>query len=233
MPYRRRVPRRRANVKRRPANRVAIRRIVRQTIARNTEMKTREYLPSSVGNFPAGNFSSISYGTSSIVAGLFSGIAQGIDENQRIGRKIIVKGVHIRFAIQGNDAFNHVRLMLVSPKGTMNYDTFASQSAFTQAIMNNTAPSTTQYLSPIDTNVFNVHWDRVYTTYPRETSDGVFTSVPFLIKKFIKFNKPVTWTVGNNNQAQNEVFLVGISDSVAIGHPGVITGFVRVFYTDM
>lgn len=236
MPFvRRKAPRRRYNRYRRSRTTSSkyVARIARRVYMNNTETKTKDYVYNNVGAAPGGDFSSISYGGSAIVAGLAAGITQGVDEFQRIGRKIFIRGVRIYFTVQGNDAFNHTRFMLVSPKHGGDYADFGGSIAnFITGVMSNAASSSTQYAYPIDTRTFHVLWDHTLSFAPHETSAGTFTTQPKVLKKFIKINKSTYWTEGNNSTAQREWYLVAISDSVAVPHPGVIAGNVKVYYKD-
>lgn len=210
-------------------------RIAKRVYMRNTETKSREYSFDNVGAVPAGNFNSISYGTGAVAAGLVSGISPGTDDNQRIGRKVFIRGVRIYFVVNGADAdkYNKVRFMLVSPRHGGDYADFSSIVAnFVSGVLSNAASSSTQYANPIDTRTYHVLMDRTISITPTETSAGVFTATPKILRKFIKINKSSYWTEGNNTTAQREWYLIAISDSALPGHPGVIAGNVKLYFKD-
>lgn len=206
------------------ASRVALRKI---------ETKSKEYVYSSVGNIPAGNFSSVGYDGSSVIGGLVAGIAAGTGDGARIGKKIFIRGVRIRYIVQGADSYNNIRFMLVSPKRGGDYSSFGgSVSGLIAGVLSNAPSGATQYAYPIDTRIFKVYMDTTMSFVPSETSAGTFTVKPKVFNRFIKINKSTYWTEGNDTTAQREFYLCAISDSAAVSHPGVIAGTVKVYYKD-
>lgn len=231
---RRKAPRRRYNRRRRTSSKY-IARVARNVYMRETETKTRDYAFDNVGAVPAGNFTSISYGTGAVAAGLVSGIQPGTDDGQRIGRKVFVRGVRLHLVVNGNDAdkYNKIRFMLVSPKHGGDYADFSSiVGNFVSGVLSNAASSATQYANPIDTRTYKVYMDKTISVKPTETSVGVFTATPVVLKRFIKINRSSYWTEGNNTTAQREWYLIAISDSALPGHPGAVAGNVKVYFKD-
>lgn len=223
----------------RKGKRAPIKRIVRRELNRAIEMKIRQYAYSSVGISPvsgsAQSFNSVSYGSDSIVTGLCAGIANGTGEGQRIGNKITVKGCQINLACQSGDFTNYFRLLLVSPRKQA---TFTSVAAFIQQLFSNQASSSTQWLQPVDTDVYKVYYDkRVNLRYLATGGTGGVTdpaavaSVKFF-KKFIKFRKPIKWELSAPATPTNDLLLVAISDSAAVTNPGMVAGFVKLWFQD-
>jgi len=181
----------------------------------------------------ADNFSSISYGSSSIASSLCGGIPAGTLDGTRIGRRIFVKAIRVMFAIEPGDDSNYIRFMLVQPKGRPN-DT--SLSTLIPFILSGYGSSSTQWFSPIDTDNWKVYMDK--TMYLKfEALDGSSSaSVPQakILRKTIRINQSITYTTntGTADQPGRDLWLVALSNSAAVAHPGVVAGSVKIWYTD-
>ena len=69
-------------------------RIAKSVFNRSVETKEARYTYSSVGGI---NFSSVSYGSAAVVAGLFGAIAQGTGQAQRVGNSIYAREYEFTF----------------------------------------------------------------------------------------------------------------------------------------
>ena len=67
-------------------------RIAKSVFNRSVETKEARYTYSSVGGI---NFSSISYGSAAVVAGLFGAIAQGTGQAQRVGNLFMLGSTNL------------------------------------------------------------------------------------------------------------------------------------------
>lgn len=228
--------RRRRNYSRRKARvPFGVKRYVKRALSRNVEMKLRQYTYSAVGLNTAGgaavNFGAFQYGSGSSVAGLCAGVANGTGEGQRIGNSIILKGAYVNFALQPGDNTNYMRILLVTPKKAAD---LSSTSAFVQQLLSNTASSGTQWLAPVDTDVFKVYFDKRFWAKFSPVDGSTATSVPQarFIRKFVKFNKKIRWQLSAPVLPTNDVFLVAISDSAIGADPGAVAGSVKIWYQD-
>lgn len=207
--------------------------VAKRVVQRSVELKDKYFVYSSVGIEPTTgsvtSFASTGYGSASTIAALCRGISRGTNDGERVGHEISLRGVYVNFAIQNGDSYNNYRLMLIRPKGR--YTTTNTQGLI-QSIMSGTASSGTQWASPIDTDYYKVYWDRKINLQNVELASGDSPQTTF-IQKFVKFPRgmKVQWDE-QDAVPNNDVFLVAISDSVAVAHPGAIAGFVRLYYND-
>lgn len=211
-------------------------RIAQKVVNRNIETKEKKYDYSSVGIDPVGgsavSLASVSYGSSAIVAGLCRGIVTGTGEGTRVGHEITLRGVYIWLAVQSASGTeqNNFRLAIIRPKGQISTTTV---SALTQQIFSNAGSSSTQWLNPIDTDIFDPYYDKAVFLQPSDIS-GVGSPQQKFYKKFIKFGKKGLTMKWNEADSQpfRDLYVVAISDSAAVSHPGAIAGFIRLYYKD-
>lgn len=210
----------------------SIKKMIRSEVLRSQETKEVSYNYSIVAG---ASFGSISYGATAALSGLFGAIAQGSTNSTRIGNSIYARGVNINMAFQNAsaDVTNQLRILLVQPhKGMASPYQPNLVSTFIQSVLSGNPSGATQWLSPVDTNRWQVLLDKTY--YLKNTAvDGntgsSAVSTRFL-RKFIKINKKIQWD--ESNVINNDVYLIGISDSAAIPNPGAVGGFVKVYYKD-
>lgn len=210
----------------------SIKKMIRSEVLRSQETKELTYQYSNVGS---SNFSSISYGSSAVVAGFFGAIVQGVNDGQRIGNSLYARGININFAIQnaGADTQNYVRFLIIQPKKGMATNIQPnSTSAFVQSVLSNNGSGTTQWLQPVDTDRFEVLVDKYYWLHDMPVDGATSTYVPQtkFFRKFIKINRKMQWD--DSGVINNDVYMIAISDSSAVAHPGVVAGFVRIYYKD-
>lgn len=181
------------------------------------------------------NSTSISYGSGASVAGFFGAITQGTGESNRIGNKIQARGIYMRLAIQPADNTNYVRVLVVKPLKDMapNVTVGSGIATFVQNVLSNTAGSSTQWLAPVDTDRYKVLHDKNYFLRfgPLDGNSGsTIINRMLFVKKFIRLNQKCQWDESGN--MNNDVWLIMLSDSAAIGHPGVVAGFLKGYYKD-
>jgi len=231
MVYRKKYGRKRVKTSRRyrkgsSSKRIA--RVAKSVFNRYVETKEVRYTHSNVGS---SNFSTVSYGSGAVVAGLFGAIAQGVGQATRIGNKVVARGVRIFFPLSAADTTNNLRIIIVSAKGGTPIQPSLTAN-FVSLVLSQASSGTTQWTAPVDTNRFRVHFDRSYfLTF--DPTDGSTTAVKPRIKfmkTFVKVNRTILWDDGGN--INNDIYMIAISDSAAIPNPGAIGGFVNVYYKD-
>lgn len=210
--------------------------IAQNVVNKNIETKEITYPYSAVGIDPvlggAASFGSVSYGSGAIVTQLTRGITTGVGDGGRIGNEIVLRGVYINMAIQcasGTES-NNVRIVVIRPKGQFST---SSTAALVQSIFNNATSSATQWLNPIDTDAFKVYYDKKMWIMPKDISATGNVTQKF-VTRFLKFGKrgiKMTWNI-SNSQPFRDIWVVAISDSTAVSHPGAIAGFIKIYYKD-
>lgn len=251
MPLRRRVMRKKRSYTRK--RRTTVRKLYKMVRRQRPEMKRVRFAHTALGQNPFSpslsqvNFASpVSYDNGTKIAALCSSIPQGVGDSNRVGSKITLRGVHIDLIGQIKDGltsfntYQQLRLLLISPKrhgpllgGAPDAQTF-SQRLFTNV------SGELQWAAPVDTDNFRVLYDkRVYLTWKPTVSaaQNLSYSAPSVrrFRKFVRFNKTIQWPIGSSILAQNDVYLVAISDdgeSANTGSPGFVAGFVNIYYTD-
>lgn len=231
--HRKRVKRRRKTPKKITVR--AVRKIAQKVVNRQIEVKEKIYQSISIGIGPVSgagvSFASTSYDSSASVAQLCRGITNGTGEGERIGHKIKLLGVYIRATMScaSTTEPSNYRLMLVRPKGT--YST-TSLSSFMLQLTSNVTTGSTQYIQPIDTDIWQVIWDKTWFMKPFSTFDANYLQ-NYNIKKFFKFGRglDMQWSEANS-QPMKDLFLVAVSDSLLAPNPGWLAGQVKLYYTD-
>lgn len=206
-----------------------IARIAKSVVNKQLETKENRYPHNNIGS---SSFSSVSYGSGSIVAGLFGATAQGVGQGQRVGNAIRAIGVRINLAIQPADTYNNFRIFCVSPKIATPIQP-SSTAAFVTNVLSGATSSNTQWLAPIDTTRYTVHFDDQYFLrfMPTDGNTGTQVAQTVFCKHFINLkNRKIVWD--DNGVINNDVYLVAISDSVAAPNPGAIAGFVNCYFKD-
>lgn len=229
-----RPPKRRSNgrgyrVVRQPYTRSYVSRVVKRTVDRMSETKEGFYTYSNCGG-NAADFSSFGYGAASACASLVAGITAGTGSGQRIGRQIFVRGVQVSFMMQPGDSYNNIRFVLVRPRGQAD---LTNNAVFVQQVLSGVSSSGTQWANPVDTDIYQVLWDRMFTMrkLPLDGNSSNTVNQNKLIRKYIKINQKFTFDTSASNL--RDLWLIGISDSAAIAHPGAIAGFVKVWFKDL
>lgn len=210
-------------------------RIARRVVNKNLELKERFYTYLAVGVDPIGggalSFNSVSYGTAAIITQLCRGINRGTNDGERIGHKIKVKGVYFFFDVVAAtpSEVNQFRLLVIRPKGQFST---TSVAALTQQIFSNNGSSVYQWAMPVDTDFFDVYYDKKVSLESFD-SGGTGYQKHYHIKKLIKFPKGMQMQWAESDvQPFRDIFLVAISDSAVVAHPGAVAGYVKVYFTD-
>lgn len=226
-------------IKKHPLNapeRREVAQIAKKVVERWSETKEKIYKYDSMPQYIGGgtvSFNSVGYGGSAILAGLLTGINQGAGDAAMIGNRLKVMNVRVHFVLQNGDVSNNIRLMLVSNKKQCDKSTAAA--ALTQ-ILSNAGSSADQFGMCIDTDTYKVHFDK---TFVLRTWNTISLGAAIALNEDRVFTKSISFKDGfitewdqNREEPNRELILVAISDSAAIGHPGVIAGFVKVSFKD-
>lgn len=227
MPYARK---RKSYVKKRSTTRKpALKRMVRREVMRSQETKDITFQYNSVAG---ANFGSVSYGASAVVAGFYGSITQGTGDGQRIGNALYARGINMRLALQPGDTINYMRILVVQPKGMGTPTQPSLTGPFVSSVLSGAAATGTQWLQPVDTDRWQVLFDKNYFLNFRPLDGSTATTTPTtrFVNKFIKVNRKIQWD--HSNTVNNDVYIVAISDSLAVAHPGAVAGFFRVYYKD-
>lgn len=223
---RRRTPRRRRVARKKYAKRVF--RIARRAAFSVQETKESRFAHTSVGGV---NFSSISYGTGAVVAGLFGTIASGTGQNQRIGNSVFARGFRWYLALQPGDSTNYLRMLVVSAKqGTPVQPSLTAN--FVASVLSNGASGSTQWSFPVDTMRWHVHVDRTFTLryFPETGNTASVLPQMKITKGFVKLKRKIFWD--DTNTINNDLYLLMISDSAAAPNPGAVAGFFNIYFKD-
>lgn len=211
---------------------------VKRAFNSSVERKERRYAYNSIGGnngndtsvLSAVSFNSISYGGSACVASLCAGIGTGSGEGNRIANQITLNSVNIHLNVQNADETNYVRLLLIRPKGNQDMSSIAN---FVTQIFTGTTSSGTQCGAPVDTNLFHIYYDKMVYLKSTPADGSTATSLVSnkLFSKYIKLNAKVQYDQTTTFPLK-DFFLVGISDSASVSHPGAVNGFVKLTYQD-
>lgn len=210
---------------------VSVPKLYRMVQKMKPEVKEKVYQFNSIG--PASvSLASVGFGSSAIAPVLCNGITQGTGDSNRIGNNIRLIGIKFQFAVQPGDNTNYFRLLILRPKNEI-YNFPTGGSTLVQNILSGTASSATQWLAPVDTDRYQVFYDkRAYLDYGA-VDGSTSTTVPKRIKffeRFIKLNTSVQWDFEGN--IMRDFLLLAISDSTIAPNPGVVAGYLKLYYTD-
>lgn len=177
------------------------------------------------------SFNSISFGSGAAVASLFAGLPYGGgQEGQRIGNQVIANSINISLYLQPGDDTNYMRFLLVRPRQNQN---LTSPTNFLESVLTGNGSSVTQFGAPVDTNNFKIYMDKsiFFTKKPLDgaTSTSIVTS--YHLQHFMRIKSKIQYDQVTKYPLK-DYFLIGISDSVAVSHPGAIAGYVKITYQD-
>lgn len=207
--------------------------IVRNTIKNMAETKELRSTYLTVGG--GIGVSSVSYGGSSKLGGLYGSIASGSGQNNRIGNTILATGVRFDFVMSPGDTTNQLRLIFfTAKKNGIRYQP-SDVANFVENVLSGNAASATQFLAPVDTSRYRVLYDRTkLLRFVPTFGGGTATDVYALqrhYKGFIKLNKKIQWD--DENEITNDIYYLAISDSGLVSHPGAVAGYCVAYYKDL
>lgn len=204
-----------------------IKKEVNRQILNKAEEKEKYYYYDSINGV---SFSSVSFGSSSAIAGMVSGIGSGSLDGARVGASLYLKSIRFQFTASPGDNTNIMRFMIVRPKrqaiGT-------STSVIIQSLMSNYASSAQQVGGAIDTNLWHVYYDKTFTLRYGPLDGATSTQIPLqkIISGHVKTN--VKMNFDQSGAVSGEVYAIALSDSSAVSHPGFVNGFIRLRYYDI
>jgi len=169
----------------------------------------------------------ISFGSNSLLSSgnvlLLTQPSQGLGANNRIGDSIFIHHVDIVLNFHNEGATsNYMRFGLISFKG---YFPGPSLSDILSPGPSGSIDVLSLYIPYYNTNFFNSHWDRLYTTCPNSNTDIVkYRGTKRIFKK-------VAYTPGTNSPVSNVLCFYALSDSAVIPSPDYQIQF-RIWFSD-
>lgn len=202
-----------------PSLKKAVRVAVKREINRHTEIKEKIWDTTINGQA----FTSIDNSGSAI--GLTNSLTQGTGNGNRIGDSVRLKSLRFDYIAAAGDATNVLRMIIVTPRKKDIGSSFG-------AIIQNVLYGTRAVYKPIDTDLYTVLYDKM--TYAQLLASGTtptYSSTPMYFKGYINL-RDVEINYDTSGNPNRDVFVILISDSVAISHPGLIQGYMRLKYYD-
>jgi len=234
MPYARKS--RRRTFRRRPYKgnknfKKRVQSIAKSVVSKNLEVKSYMYgaTEASLTTLTVGSFGN-----------LFTGIAQGTANNERLGNKIKVIGIQIKGVYNNNSTVpvfvRHALLKMVDralPTSTTDFFLGLTGGTVDTADLLGTSPTVMRPFSPLF--VSKSYWNRVYTLYS-SSSDKFVTK----FGKFIKFRRGLTVQYNNTSSTVANItpnlafcqWAVESQNDLGAGVTVESSYQIRIFYTD-
>lgn len=207
----------------------ATKKYVRSAVKRMIETKELRYTYSDLG-LGAG----ISYGSGTIIRGFYGALQVGAAQNQRVGNSVRAVGVRFDVIVTPADTTNQVRFLVLSPKRYGTRYQPSDIANFTENVFSGHVSGATQYLAPVDTSRWKVHYDRtnLLRHVPTYGSGGVTDvyPIPRHFKGFIRFPRKIQWD--DEGEIASDLYMVAISDSGVPVHPYAISGYAVAYFKD-
>lgn len=164
--------------------------------------------------FKINTFSGISIGAGTPVSQELTYIANGTQQNERIGNQIRVTGIFADLIITGADTTNTIRMIIYIPHDPSN--TLSS-------LMYNGAP---------DMDQFTILYDKIITT----SSNGPNNKRVMIRRSYTRgYKKGIRiqyYGSAATDVSKNRILIYVVSDSAAIPDPQ-LNGYLRMYYTDV
>ena len=157
---------------------------------------------------------------------MFGGIGQGVSDDTRIGDQLTAKGVRLALTFQCTDTFNDFRILMVTArKQGIRYQP-SSVASFVQNLLSGAVSAGTQWVAAVDTERFKVYYDKILHLKRSAIDGSSSTTIPESqsVIKTVKLNKKIKFD--EEGQITNDLYLIMLSDSGAVSHPGAIAGYV-------
>jgi len=202
------------------------------------DMKMKMQPSSAIGGDPGGSgamsFVSSGYGSSASLTCVIQSIAQGTATNNRIGNKIIIRHLHFKGDLEPGDNTNYHRFIIFKWK----QNRFTSQTTlanYVSAILAGTASSLDQHCSPVDIRSIKVLYDHHHFMHYGPIDGSTSASIPWKgipIDISLKMNHPVVWDALTGNSYGSDIWMLALTNSTAVAHPGFTNGVLGLWYTD-
>lgn len=153
-----------------------------------------------------------------------TGIAQGIDDDQRIGRSVEITKLHVNYTMEVADTpFNVMRLIIFEWKD--------ESTPNDVQVLNTTLQTTLPWLATYNNRTakqYNILYDRIVSLYADK---------PIVTGKFTKYyRKGLTVDYGGTGATslavKNDIYVMLLTDSLAIPNPGIDVAY-QIDYTDI
>lgn len=200
---------------------------VKRLVLKGSESKLKEYDWDTIPSL-----SSVGYGSSSTVIGLYGAIASGTTDNTRVGDRITATLVNIKLAFLPADTSNQLRFIMCTARKGIRYQP-SDVANFVQNVLSGRPSGSDQWLSPVDTSRYKVYYDKVLNLrkVPFDGASASSVSETHYVKIRKSINKKFTWD--EEQQITNDVYLIVLSDSSVVAHPGCIAGYMLAYYKDL
>lgn len=178
------------------------------------------------------DYSSVSYGSGTIVSALCTGLGTGTGMGTRVGNRICVHKVKGKYAFQAGDNVNNLRVVFFSFKKPVTYTSVAN---LVSSVFCGNASASTQYTSPIDERLVTVYHDSMHSLWYAPVDGSTATSVSHYKNLDVEFkpNRIIEWDAWSSTSAlPNDIYLLMISDSGVVANPGCTAGYTQFWYTD-
>lgn len=217
--------------KKKTANDKNIARIARRIVQHSAELKHTDWPYSAVGANPntgsTVSFNSVGYGSAAVICRL--PVGGGVSGGSRTGNRCLIKGLQVYFAVQNGDTYNNFRFVICRNRGIFDWSNVTNGIG---AIFSGIT-SSAQFAAPVDTNIVKVYYDKILSLKNQDSAGAGVVDTKF-IKKFVKFGRGLTLQYDDTGSVANtDLYLVAVSDSAAVSHPGAIAGFVKLWWTDI
>lgn len=180
----------------------------------------------------AQDFTSVSYGSSTPVAALATGLGTGTGMGQRVGNRVHIHRVKAKYSLQAGDNINNLRIIFFSWKKRPYIPSVADGVA---AIFCGVTSSASQYTAPVDDRMVKVYHDSTHSLWYAPVDGSGATSVSHYQNVTIDFkpNRIVEWDANSTASGlSSDIYLLMISDSGVVSNPGATHGYTQIWYTD-
>lgn len=181
---------------------------------------------------------------------LLTGITEGTDNNQRVGRRVMLTNLQIRFSTFGSARLNSavqtqnaeiVRILLVMDR---EYDAAGGAVPTLDDVLDLSTPGIYAYndLQIQGTKRFRTLWDKIFVQYHQGLIPNTEVTDAYPAAKQHKYNKKMRTTLYFNGQGdtvgdagKNAIWLFIFKQFAPNGtdYPVTIDGFTRIRFTDI
>lgn len=148
-----------------------------------------------------------------------SNMAQDDTSSGRDGETVQTKSIFFRYSVVGADSTNLMRVIVFADR-----DSSGTAPTVLNVLSNGFDPRS----ALVNTNKlrFKVLYDRLHALEAPGTGNGIQ-----VVKKFIQYNRKMTFSTTSGSPRANALFVLLLSDSGAVSHP-TFHGHFRLRYMD-
>lgn len=149
-------------------------------------------------------------------------IPQGVSDQERIGDKITVKSIRLKYSLAIGDATNYVRFIIFQWK----QNTVYTSAPTVPSILASVTPTIYSQYNWDNRSNFQILYDRTHTLLSNRPN--VFVTRRINIKYLAK---QLQFVGGSATVGSNMIYCLAISDSSAVPNPGILASF-DIVYVD-